>query len=466
MITQTIKKLGGVINSSTVLDSDVFNGTFSGVCIDSRAIKPGNCFFAIKGENFDGHDHVDAALKNGAACAVVSNGYRQDGKAILHVGDTIAAMGDLSRWYRNQLDAKVIAITGSAGKTTVREMVYHVLSQHYKCCQSPKSFNNNIGLPLTLLAAGGVHEIIITEIGSNSPGEIEHLTNIAQPDVAIVTNILPVHLEGFGSIETIVAEKASIAAGLKEGGKLIVNGDVESLVEYCETKKYGYVTFGTTAGCDTTASNITTTSLTGKFTVDGTDIEVFVPGKANVSNAIAAWAICKEFGVTGEQFAIGMKTFLPISMRMQIETLTRISDNKIITLINDCYNANPASMANALECLAQLKSETNRRSVFICGTMGELGEQSEKLHAEVGKIAAEKNVDVILAVGEFTNVLVRAAEKHAKEPLQTELFENTAELCGKLQDFVRGDDIILVKGSRSVKLEDAVSKLVGQAHGE
>jgi UDP-N-acetylmuramoyl-tripeptide--D-alanyl-D-alanine ligase len=186
---------------------------------------------------------------------------------------------------------------------------------------------------------------------------------------------------------------------------------------------------------------------------------VFVPGKANIDNAVAAWAVCKEFGITVEQFAAAMKTFLPVSMRMQIETLTRISDNKIITLINDCYNANPASMANALDCLEQLKSESNRRSVFICGTMGELGEQSEKLHAEVGKIAAEKGVDVVLAVGEFTDALVRAAEKHAKEPIQTELFKNTAELCGKLQDFVRGDDIILVKGSRNVKLEDAVSIL-------
>ena len=464
MITQTIKQLGDVINSTSASNGFTSDGSFCGVCIDSREIKPGNCFFAIKGENFDGHDYVDTALENGAACAVVSNDYQQDGKAVLRVGDTIEALCDLGRWYRNQLDAKVVAITGSAGKTTVREMVCHVLSQHYKCCQSPKSFNNNIGLPLTLLSADAVHEIIVAELGSNSPGEIEHLTNIAQPDVAIVTNILPVHLEGFGSIETIVGEKASIATGLKDSGKFIVNGDVPDLIEYCKTNNYSHTTFGTTAGCDTAATNIKAKGLTGKFTVGGGQVEVFVPGKANISNAIAAWAVCKEFGITVEQFALAMKTFLPVSMRMQIETIVRPSDNKSVILINDCYNANPASMANALECLEQLKSETaDSRSVFICGTMGELGAQSEKLHEDVGKIAAEKNVDVILAVGEFTDAVVRAAEKHAKASMETHLFKNTAELTGKLQDFVRGDDIILVKGSRSVKLEEAVTKICGQA---
>lgn len=459
MITLTIKKLAEVIGAVNPLDGDLSEKNFSGVCIDSREIKDGNCFFAIKGENFDGSDFIDAAFEKGAACVIALDGCEQKGKAILTVSDTITAMGDLARWYRNELKAKVVAITGSVGKTTVRELVCHVLSKHFKCHQSPKSFNNNLGLPLTLLSAQADDDIIIAELGSNAPGEIEYLTKIAQPDIALVNNTLPAHLEGFGSVDSIIKEKTSIVSGLKPEGEFIVNGDIPELVEYCKSQGYVYTTFGESAGCDVRVENIVCKPLSGVITIDGMEINIPAAGKGNLLNALAGWAICKKIGITLEQFADAVATFKPVGMRMQIEKFRSTSNGAGITVINDCYNANPASMVNALGCLEQLAQNEKSRSVFICGTMAELGDKSEFLHGEIGKTAAEKNVDLILAVGKFTEALINAARKHSKGAVQDEIFENTDQLCGKLEDLVRQDDIILVKGSRSVKLELAVSRL-------
>ena len=203
------------------------------VSTDSRSIKPGDCFFAISGDNFDGHNFLADVFAQGAACAVVSKDIPADefpGKATLRVSDTIKALGDLACWYRNDCKFKVIAITGSAGKTTTRQIAHHVLSRYFRVFQSPKSFNNFIGLPLTLLGAEPNQQIIIVELGSNHPGEIEYLTRIALPDIAVVTNVYPAHLAGFGSVEKIAEEKLSITKGLASSGALIINADCPPLL--------------------------------------------------------------------------------------------------------------------------------------------------------------------------------------------------------------------------------------------
>ena len=217
----SIKYLAEIIKAS----SNVLAGSQSvtGVSTDSRTIKPGDCFFAIAGDNFEGHNFIADVFAKGAACAVVSKDIPSDkfpGKAILEVSDTIKALGDLACWYRKDCKFKVVAITGSAGKTTTRQITYHVLSRHFKVFQSPKSFNNFIGLPLTLLGAEPNQEIIIVELGSNHPGEIGYLTRIASPDIAVVTNVYPAHLAGFGSVGKIAEEKLSITKGLASSGVL------------------------------------------------------------------------------------------------------------------------------------------------------------------------------------------------------------------------------------------------------
>lgn len=425
----------------------------TGISTDSRTVKSGECFFAIKGANFDGHDHIEAALERGAICAVAQDDYPCESKVILKVNDTIEALGDLARWYRTQLSAKVIAITGSAGKTTTRQIVHYIASQHFACHQSPRSFNNNIGLPLTILSAEEHHEILITEIGANAPGEIAYLTNIALPDIAVVTNIHPAHLEGFGSIENIVKEKASISLGLGDDGVLLVNGDFQKLLAHCDTLNRKYTTFGTGAGCDITATEMISTGATGGLVIDGIEILVPLAGKANLENVLAAWAVCKQLGISIEDFTKAIETFERVDMRLQIEKAGPI------TIINDCYNANPASMENAIECLRRIAQDASARTIFICGQMAELGDYSEKMHIKLGQQIASAGIDLLAAVGPYAETTTHAAKEKAKPDFEAHLFKDTGRLCNNLVDIVRADDIILVKGSRSASLEKAVEKL-------
>ncbi|MHC4743450.1 MAG: UDP-N-acetylmuramoyl-tripeptide--D-alanyl-D-alanine ligase, partial [Planctomycetota bacterium] len=278
-------------------------GTIADVSIDSRKVKPGDCFFAIKGENFDGHDYVADAFAKGASCAVIETEVKAEGldsKCILRVNDTIEALGDFAREYRRQVGFKVLAITGSVGKTTTRQIAAHALSRRFRVRQSPKSFNNNIGLPLTLLSAGPQTEIVVAELGSNHPGEIAYLTRIALPDIAIVTSVRPAHLEGFGNIETIVREKLSISEGLGPHGIFIINMD---LAEACRAVRADFLTFGKSPEADYRASQISSNGLRSRFTIDGTEIHLPLPGAGNVENALAAWAACSRLGLKIEDFA-------------------------------------------------------------------------------------------------------------------------------------------------------------------
>ena len=379
------------------------------ISTDSRSAGKGDCFFAIKGENFDGHDHVEQALENGAACAVVSKNISSYKGSILKVEDTVHSLGVLANWYRTKLDYKVVAITGSAGKTTTREIIYHVLKNHFKCHRSPKSFNNNIGLPLTLLGAGEDTEIVITEIGSNYPGEITKLTNIASPDIAVITNVYPAHLKGFGSIENIIREKASICQGLTDKGKFIINGDARGLVEHVKDLGKKFITFGEGPLCDIKGRNLRTNGPSGNIKIKTSNVSVPLAGRANLFNTLAAWAVCSQFGILIKDLSQAIKTFKSVDMRLNIMRF------EMVTVINDCYNANPASMANAIGCLCDLGASDGGKKVFICGTMEELGDQSEQLHHELGKMIAENDIDLLLAVGRFAQNVVEGAKEFAKE---------------------------------------------------
>ncbi len=435
----------------------------TGVCIDSRVVGEGDCFFALRGPNFDGHDFVADAFAAGAVCAVVGAGFDMDrgqDMPLVRVDDTVRALGELGRWYRNDMSFKVVAITGSAGKTTTREIVYHVLKGRFRCVRAMKSFNNEIGLPLTLLAADEGCEIVIAELGSNRIGEMGHLTAIAQPDIAVVLNIYPAHLEGFGSIEAITKEKASISEGLKAGGKLLINGDFPGLAGRCEALGREFTTFGRGGGCDIRAIDAVSTGPCGTLTIDDTVVSVPLPGEGNLDNTLAAWAVCREFGVSVGEFGEAVKTADPVGMRLDIQKAGSL------TIINDCYNANPASMANALDCLGQIAAGGGGgeapagRSVLICGSMGELGDESGALHVQIGVKAADRGVELILAAGPFAAEVAEGANNSGENRPQAHVFENTGQLCDNLQRFVLPDDIILVKGSRSAGLEQAVDRLV------
>jgi UDP-N-acetylmuramoyl-tripeptide--D-alanyl-D-alanine ligase len=426
-----------------------------GVCIDSREAGAGDVFFAICGENFDGHDYIEQAFANGASCAVCSRDVNYAGSrsnVIVKVDDTVKALGRLANYYRNEAGFKVVAITGSAGKTTTRQIVFHALSKHFKCYQAQKSFNNNIGLPLTLLGAGEGCEIVIAELGTNNCGEISELTAISEPDVALVNNIFPAHLEGLGSIEGIIAEKAAIAEGLKPGGRFLINGDFGGLVEHCRKMGLEFVSFGTDASCDIRADNLVSEGFSGRVTLDGVGVCVPLGGIGNLHNAVGAWAICREFGISAKQFAEALQTLPAVSMRMDIKEFGGT------TVIDDCYNANPASMRNAVEFLMSLSVSKKKRSVFICGEMGELGESTERLHQELGRVIAEAGVDMVLVTGRQAEVVAKAV-KIIRADAEVYAFFGTKELCENIINYVRADDIILIKGSRSGRLETAVEKV-------
>ena len=450
----SIADLSGIIKAhpmNRVSRIEYRESSFTGVSTDSRTAKPGDCFFAIAGDNFDGHNYVEEAFAKGAVCAVVSEGV--EGAPVLKVDDTTKALGDFARHYRRKAGYKVVAITGSVGKTTTRQIAYHVLSRHYRVFQAPKNFNNSIGLPLTLLGADPEDQIVIAELGSNYPGEIAYLTRIALPDVAVVTSVHPAHLAGFACLQTIIQEKLSIAGGLQPDGVLIINADCDQLVSACRAKGTGFCTFGKSDGCRCQARNITHAGFGSRFTIDGKQIYLPLAGSGNVENALAAWAVCSQFGLTIEDFARAAKTQPAVSMRaepLQIGTLT---------VLNDCYNANPASMKNALDILTHLNSTGKRRLVFICGDMAELGRQAEHLHAELGASIAAAGVHLLMAVGKFAKIAAVAAKRTAEYDLQTKCFDDTLSACNNLKGFIKDYDIILVKGSRTAKLEMAVERL-------
>lgn len=434
-------------------------GAFTGVSTDSRTIEAGECFFALSGENFNGHNFVADVFAKGAACAVVSKSQSIEGKPILKVKDTTTSLGDFAAAYRRQNNFKVVAITGSVGKTTTRQIAYDVLRRHFRVHTAPKNFNNTIGLPLTLLGADEKDEIILTELGTDRPGEIEYLARIAQPDIAVITTVQPAHLEGFGSIEAILKEKLSISEGLRKNGVLIINGDNKLLVNACKAKGLDFITFGKSDRCDIKARDVTYKAGGSRFTINGMEVTLPLPGPGNIENALAAWAVCSRFGVTAEDFADAVKTLSAVPMR------TEIIQAGSVTIINDCYNANPASMKNALDILANFRNDSNskssqkRRLVFICGDMAELGGESEVFHTQLGQYAARAGIDLLLAAGKFAKTVAQAVERQANRNLRTKCFEDTASVCNNLEKFVKDSDIILVKGSRASKLETVTEKL-------
>ncbi|MHC5083693.1 MAG: UDP-N-acetylmuramoyl-tripeptide--D-alanyl-D-alanine ligase [Planctomycetota bacterium] len=449
---QLAEIIGGTVISEGSSDVQVQH-----VSIDTRTIERGQTFFAIAGENFDGHDYVGAAIEKGAACVVIHRDVSLPDPcpaAVIRVDDTIIALGQLASWYRDQLDAKVIAITGSAGKTTIRNMLHDVLSGSFRCHQSPKSFNNNIGVPLTLLSASQDDEVLLVELGTNAPGEIAYLTKLSKPDTAVVSFIGPAHLEGFRTLDNILKEKASIAKGLKPGGNLHLNGDQTELVDYVQdTYNVNIITFGTNPDCDIIGTDLQVEGFGGSLTIEEQAVTVPLPGRANLMNALTVWSVCKEFNISLSDYIKAVAKLQPVSMRLHPQKFGSL------TVLNDCYNANPASMANALETLSTLRNSHKGRLVFIAGTMNELGDDSAKLHCRLGQKCAVEGIDLVLACGLMAEQVVSGLGETPDATAAAHIFENTDQLCDNLHKWIQPDDIVLVKASRAAGLERAVEQL-------
>ena len=458
-IEEIIKATGGKFLQGT--EDAVFNG----ISTDSRTVVAGALFIALKGPRFDGHHYAMEALAKKAGGVVIEeskagdirwNGYRP--QAVIAVKDTLHALGEIARDRRLKFNTPVVALTGSNGKTTTKEMISACLQTTFPILKTEGNLNNLIGLPLTLLSLTEEERIVVLEMGMNVPGEIGRLTEIAEPDVGLITNIQMAHLEGMGSLNRIMEEKGALFRGMRKNGSIIVNQDDPRVVSLAHEFPGQKIMVGIRQEADVIARTI---HLNGKegtsFTLilEGEETEVCLPllGKHFIPNALFAIATASLFGVGLEKAKEALERFQSYPMRMEIISL---EGGK--TLINDAYNANPMSMELALETLTESKGKG--RAIAVLGDMLELGEFAEEAHQELGRKISELPIELLLAMGEEAPALVESAVRHGCDPKRVILAESHSEAISILKETIQEGDWILVKGSRGMAMEKIVQGLI------
>jgi UDP-N-acetylmuramoyl-tripeptide--D-alanyl-D-alanine ligase len=435
-----------------------------GVSTDTRAIRPGDVFFALAGENFDGARFLAAASAGGAAAAVVPAGVSWEGDLpLLRVECTRRALLDFAGWYRRALGFKVVAVTGSAGKTTTKDLIHHLMAPHRETVKAIKSFNNEVGVPLTLLRATASTEVVIVEIGTNAPGEVRTLAEVAAPDVAVITCIGASHLEGLGGIEGVEREKLSLLESLREGGSIVLNGDDPRLRRAGEA--------AAVAGADVTLcglgsprrgsgwrewrANITaregsawsaSTSLEG---APGPALAVPLPGEHVVADALLALAVSERLEVAPAAAARSLRTFTPAPGRLGI------SEVGGVTVIDDTYNANPESMRAALDVLVSLAPHAGR--VAVLGGMLELGTHSADRHLALGALVARVGVSHLIAVGPHAEGIARGARAAGLSEARVLYVPGVDQVPELLANRLVAGGAVLFKASRGVRLERALT---------
>ncbi|MBI3087991.1 MAG: UDP-N-acetylmuramoyl-tripeptide--D-alanyl-D-alanine ligase [Candidatus Omnitrophica bacterium] len=427
--------------------------------IDSRALVPGDAFLAIPGPRFDGHDFLDEAVTRGAACLIVSR--LPDPRPpvpVIRVPDTIRALGDVAAFHRRRFAIPVIAVTGSCGKTTTKELLAHLLSQDHRVLKTTGTQNNHIGLPLTLLKLSAAHQAAVVELGSNHPGEIAYLARLAGPTVAVITNVGPAHLEFFGSLDVVRREKLSLLEALDPTGAAVIPGDQLEVLLHAKGRLAPgttLLTFGTSDQCGVQGLDIRREARGVSLAVRGVSgrFVIPLPGPHNVENALAALAGLQVLGIPLESVQERFASFAPIPLRSQLVQCDGL------TIINDCYNANPLSFARALETLKGLEVQ---RRVVIAGDMLELGAIAPAAHQAIGRLAAELGIEMIVAVGRSSAEIVRGAAERGHT--NTAAFPTVPELLERLPALIQSGDGVLVKGSRKMQLEHVTDALMRRCH--
>ncbi len=449
----TVEQVRRAVGGRWLAPSD--EATALRVTTDSRDVRPGDLFVALKGPRFDGHAFLAVAAAGGCVGAIVSRHIDLPADidaafpgGLIGVSDTTAALGELAAWHRREVTARVIAVTGSNGKTTVKEMIHAVLSRRWRGTRNIKSFNNNIGLPLTLLGVGGEDDYVVCEIGTNAPGEIAALADIAGPDIAVITSIAEAHLEGLGSIEAVAVEKASILSPLGRDGVGIVWADSDLLARATVRYAVRCLSFGLAEGADLRLTAYQSDGRRSRFEVNGRLwVDLPLPGKHNALNALSALAVAREMGMDETEAADALAAMRPVSMRTEwIEAGT-------VTIINDAYNANPASMRAAGDVLA---SADGSRRVMIAGDMRELGPRAEQLHQQVGADLARCGVDLLIGVGSLGRYIAKGA---ADAGLAAEAFDAIGPAAESVCALLDDGDVVLIKGSRAMGMDAVIEPI-------
>jgi UDP-N-acetylmuramoyl-tripeptide--D-alanyl-D-alanine ligase len=424
-LTEAAQALGAQAPGVQMLGTDV---EFTSVSTDTRTIRPGALFVALRGERFDGHDFVDQALAAGAAAAMVDEKFEGQGN-LLRVPDTRLGLGHLAAYWRGKFDLPLVAVTGSNGKTTVKEMIASILrtvcGDDAQVLATEGNLNNDIGVPQMLLRLTAQHRYAVIEMGMNHFGEIDYLTRLAVPDVALVNNAQAAHLAGVGSVEGVARAKGEIYNGLKAGGTAVLDFALDHPA-----------------------------AVTGSYQLlaEGVDLEIVVPrgkirtrlhaaGVHNVRNALAASAVAAALNVPCELIGQGLARFAPVKGRLQHKPALHGA-----TLIDDTYNANPASMRAAIDVLAALPG----KRVLVLGDMGELGEDAWALHGEIGAYARERGIDILFCLGDNARNMAAQFGQNAWH------FERIQELLADLENLLAPGVTVLVKGSRFMEMERVV----------
>ena len=430
----------------------------SGVSTDSRSLTAGQIFVALSGERFDGHEHVAEALERGASAAIVDRrrivdlGRLAGADRLLPVDSPLRAMGRLARQYRRRFDIPVVAVTGSAGKTTAKEMIAAVLERRYPVLRTPANENNEIGVPRALLGLTAKHGAAVVEMGARHAGDIAYLCRIAQPTVGVLLNVGAAHLEVFGSVERVAKAKGELLDFT--GGEsclALVNADDCVIAREAKRTKGRLLGFGWRRESHFSGEGLALDQEgCGHFSLQNISFQLHVPGRHNAHNALAAIAVGAECGISLRDTASALSAFRPVHLRSEILRI------RGIRVINDCYNANPGSVRAALDLTADMA--VSGRRIAVLGDMLELGEWSRQLHEEVGRHAAER-VDLMLGTGPLSAYTVRGAIAAGMAPTSARHFSDRSQLLEHLQRELVEGDLVLVKASRGVALESIVEAL-------
>jgi UDP-N-acetylmuramoyl-tripeptide--D-alanyl-D-alanine ligase len=439
------------------------NDVFYGISTDSRQVYDGYLFVALKGDKFDGHDFVQQALDNGASGIVVADEnkiriMKRDKKTdVIKVDDTLHALGDLARDYRKRFSIPVIGLTGSSGKTTTKEMMAAIIGIRKNILTTEGNLNNLIGLPQTIFRLTKEHELVILEMGTNIRGEIKRLTQIALPDIGLITNIGPAHLAGFRSVEIVREEKGDLFLNMSPTGTAIVNVDDEAVRSVAERWTGRRITFGMSLDTDVTAKDIEKNGARGvRFNLIIGDkenkVEMKIVGIHHIYNALAAAATAWAAGIDCQAIAEGLAQFRPVSGRMQMIKLTNCA-----YVLDDTYNANPASVREALMTLKDLK---NHHSGYVfLGDMLELGSAADEMHRKIGILMATIGVNALFLKGDFSSVTAAGALEGGMPPQNIFFLSDDADGMVYLKQHLKKGDWILVKGSRRMKMEEIVAQI-------
>ncbi|MEW4286566.1 UDP-N-acetylmuramoyl-tripeptide--D-alanyl-D-alanine ligase [Priestia koreensis] len=455
MIVRSMEEIQQMIPGSELVNGA--NITISGVSTDTRKIEKNNLFVPLVGDNFNGHRFVNTALENGAGALLWarSEGEYPADTAVLLVDNTLEAMQQLAKSYLQQLSVKVVGVTGSNGKTTTKDMIEAILSTTYKVLKTEGNFNNHIGLPLTVFRLEEDTDIAILEMGMSARGEIELLSKIGTPEVAVITNIGESHLLDLGSRDGIAEAKLEIVKGLQQDGVLIYNGDEPLLTSRVPAMNLKTVTVGEGKELDYYPVSIEQNSSETKFVISKDDDLIFtmpVLGKHNVHNALTAIAVGEQFNIPFETIAKGLKNLHLTNMRMEM-----VKGKDGLSIINDAYNASPTSMKAAVQLVQDL--DGFKQKVVVLGDMLELGEDENQFHYEVGASLDPNKIDYVFVYGPLSQYLAQGAKQVFPEN-RVLYFDDKELLAEKLASVVYPEDLVLIKASRGMKLEEIISNLM------